>query len=93
MSIDYDRLRAEIDRFDNGDEHDNYKADEWLYLNKSAIARELLRLHDGVGELADEYTLTATVCKHSNDPVGKSRAGTLQSVSMRLTNLLNGDTE
>lgn len=54
MSIDYDRLRAEIGRFDNGDEHDNYKADEWLYLNKSAIARELLRLHDGMEQAAGE---------------------------------------
>lgn len=53
MSIDYDRLRDEIYRLDNGDEQDSYEVDEWLYLNKSKIARELLRLRDEIAATRD----------------------------------------
>lgn len=56
MSFDYDRLRDEIYRSDNGDEQDSYEVDEWLYLNKSKIARELLRLRDEIAATRDRIT-------------------------------------
>ena len=93
MSIDYDRLRAELDRHENGDDHDNYKADEWLYMNKGKTARELLRLHDGIVDERDRCARIATVCRSSNDPDAPAVASTLESVANSLNRLLTGDTE
>lgn len=57
------------------------------------MARELLRLRRELTDLRDEYARIATVCNCTDDPVGKTQAGTLQSASMRLSEILDGDTE
>lgn len=57
------------------------------------MARELLRLRRELTDLRDEYARIATVCNCTDDPLGKTQAGTLQSASIRLTRILEGDTE
>ena len=86
MSIDYDRLRAELDRHENGDDHDNYKADEWLYMNKGKIARELLRLRDELTDLRDTMYAHAELLRGESRPVAADYAH-------RLNRILNGDNQ
>ncbi len=57
------------------------------------MARELLRLRDGVEAQRDTCTRVATVCRSSIDPEASAVASNLESVARALTRLLNGDTE
>lgn len=79
----------------------DYNVVAWRMTRKEAelvalapdMARELLRLHRELTDLRDEYARIATVCNCTDDPVGKTQAGTLQSASMRLARIIQGDTE
>lgn len=57
------------------------------------MARELLRLRDGIAAQRDTCANTATVCRSSNDPDAPAVASTLESVAHSLTRLLKGHTE
>lgn len=93
MSFDYDRLRDEIYRLDNGDEQDSYEVDEWLYLNKSKIARELLRLRDEIAatrdRVADELERTSVELRAARITLYAER----EHFHDFCNHLLNGDTE
>ena len=71
----------------------NLEADRELIALAPDMARELLRLRRELTDLRDEYARIATVCNCTDDPVGKTQAGTLQSASMRLARIIEGDTE
>lgn len=94
MSIDYDRLRELLEQWQHGDEMRDQLEAQWdMELAAPDMARELLRLRDGIEAQRDTCTSVATVCRSSNDPEAPAVASNLESVARALTRLLNGDTE
>lgn len=90
MTIYYDRLRELLEQWEHGDEvHDRLQARWGIELAAPDLARELLRLHDGVEELL-ESKRTAVKRLYETDPVP---AAILEAMCDSLDNLLNGDTE
>lgn len=57
------------------------------------MARELLRLRDGVQDIRRTCARTADICRSSEYPEEQAVAGNLESVAHQLTGLLDGDTE
>ena len=97
MSIDYDGLR-ELLRIAGGgrnvrDYATEYDAERELETLATDMARELLRLRDGIEALRDTCARAATVFRSSNGPDAPAVAGTLESVARALTDLLKGDAE
>lgn len=86
MTIDYDRLRTVLAGTEAG-------TPGVVHCTWTDVARELIRLHDGVEQVRDTCTRVATVCRSSNDPDAPAVASTYESVANALTRLLNGDTE
>ena len=56
MEIDYDRLRTELERCENGDEYDSYEAGLYLYERMKDMARELLALRGEIERTRDRIT-------------------------------------
>lgn len=94
MSIDYDRLRELLEQWQHGDEVRDQLEAQWdMELAAPDMARELLRLRDGIEAQRDTCARIATVCRSSIDPDAPAVEGTLLSVDNSLNRLLNGDAE
>lgn len=94
MSIDYDRLRELLEQWQHGDEVRDQLEAQWdMELAAPDMARELLRLRDGIVDERDRCARIATVCRSSNDPDAPAVEGTLTSVANSLNRLLIGDNE
>lgn len=91
MSFDYDRLRELLEQWAHGDEVRDQLEAQWdMELAAPDMARELIRLRDGIEALRDVCTSAATVCRSSNDPDAPAVASNLESVARALTDLLTG---
>lgn len=86
MSIDYDKLHAELDEVEAG----VHVTTRYTWAD---LARELLRLHDGVEKKRDACDLAANACRAIGTPKHLAVAGNLTTVASTLTDLLEGDTE
>ena len=94
MANDPDEIHAPIvDIVDSTTDEPEVEPTHELIALAPDLARELLRLRRELVDLRDEYDRIATICNCTDDPVGKTQAGTLQSASMRLSEILDGDTE
>ena len=94
MSIDYDRLRELLEQWRHGDEVRDQLEAQWdMELAAPDMARELLRLRDGVEAQRDTCTRAAAMCRYFNNRDAPAVASNLESVARALTHLLNGDTE
>ena len=90
MSIDYDRLRELLEQWQHGDELRDQLEAQWdMELAAPDMARELLRLRDGVGELV-ERKRAAVKRLDITRPIA---AAILDVTCDELEDLLNGDTE
>lgn len=90
MSIDYDRLRELLEQWQHGDEvRDQLEAQWEMELAAPDMARELLALRDGVGELVKRKR-AAVKRLERNRPVA---AAILDVTCDDLADLLEGDTE
>lgn len=88
MTIDYDRLRELVEQWQHGDEvRDQLEAQWEMELAAPDMARELLRLRDGVEQVADDLGANAEYA-----PNIPAQTAYLEA-EQRLTDLLNGDTE
>lgn len=88
MSIDYDRLGELLEQWQHGDEVRDQLEAQWdMELAAPNMARELLRLRDGVKQVADDLGEKAEYAP--NIP----RQAAYTEAEQRLTRLLNGDTE
>lgn len=102
MSIDYDRLRDLVRIADGGrrvrDYATEHDAERDLENLAPDLARELLRLHDGVGELVENKLAAAGVVREQIDAwflpndLGYAVAAA-EVMCDELTALLEGDTE
>lgn len=100
MSIDYDRLRTTVDVVDDPETDKITRGNYTLSLEVQgpALARELLRLRDGAGELVESKRGAAWVIheqiKAGSLPgyLGYAAAG-VEFMCDNLTDLLDGDTE
>lgn len=86
MSIDYDRLRELVGEMEQG----VAATTRYTWLD---LARELLRLRDGVEKERDACDLTAGACRDIGTPEHLAVAGNLATVANTLTDLLEGDNE
>ena len=94
MSFDYDRLRELLGDFDQAKTfHAKWVTREALSASAEELARELIRLQDGIEAQRDTCARVATLCRSSIDPDAPAVASNLESVARALTRLLNGDTE
>lgn len=94
MSIDYDRLRELLEQWEHGDEvHDRLQARWDMELAAPDLARELLRLRDGIEVIRDYCAGATTARRSSGDPATEVIARELGAVDRTLADLLNGDTE
>jgi len=97
MSIDYNRLRDLVRIAGGGrsvrDYTTEHDAERDLENLAPDMARELLRLRDGVQDIRGTCAFTADVCRSSEYPEEQAVAGNLESVARALTDLLEGDTE
>ena len=94
MSIDYDRIRELLEQWQHGDEvRDQLEAQWEMELAAPDMARELLRLRDGIEAQRDTCTSAAAMCRDFSNPDAPAVASNLESVARTLTRLLNGDTE
>lgn len=84
MSIDYDRLRGLVAEMEQG----VAATTRYTWLD---LAREVLRLHDGIEVIRDYCTGGAAVCRSSNDPDAPVTARELEAVDRTLADLLEGD--
>ena len=91
MSIDYDRLRELLEQWRHGDEvRDQLEAQWEMELAAPDMARELLRLRDGVKSvLAQMNDHAATLRRLERHNV----AFHMEQYAHRLTDLLIGDTK
>lgn len=91
MSIDYNRLRDMVRVVEDHTAYDPvafYTASDELENRAPELARELLRLHDGVEELSE------WVRKVMNLNIDKPQySAALTPIWFQITDLLNGDTE
>ena len=88
MTIDYDRLREQVEDFDQAESHHaKWVALEAIRVNAVATARELLRLRDGVKQVADDLGESAEYAPNIRWQLAYIDAERL------LTDLLEGDTE
>ena len=88
MTTDYDRLREKLDDFDQAETfHAKWAAREALSANAEELARELIRLHDGVKRVADGLGANAEYAPNIPAQTAYAEAERL------LTRLLTGDTE
>lgn len=89
MSIDYDRLRELVDTSESTDVPliNQVRATAGLQDLAADLARELLRLRDGVGELADDFGANAEYAP--NIPAQKA----FIEAECHLAHLLEGDAE
>jgi len=88
MSIDYDRLRELLEQWRHGDEVRDQLEAQWdMELAAPDLARELLRLRDGVKQVADDLGANAEYAP--NIP----RQAAYAEAERAINELLNGDTE
>lgn len=99
MSIDYDRLGELLEQWQHGDEVRDQLEAQWdMELAAPDMARELLRLRDGVRELVESKRASAGVIRghinagHLPEYLGYV-AATAEVMCDALTDLLEGDTE
>lgn len=91
MTFYYDRLRELLEQWEHGDEvHDRLQARWDIELAAPDLARELLRLHDGVEVMRDRC---ATLAKSAQNAGIRTLAREMDTNAKALTGLLNGDTE
>lgn len=93
MTIDYDRLRELLEQWHHGDEVSDQLEAQWdMELAAPDMARELLRLHDGVKSVRDGM---ADLHHAGRVYRTKKTNATIPALSIarHLTGLLNGDTE
>lgn len=93
MSIDYDRLRGLLQDFDQAETfHAKWEAHAVISTSVEVLARDLLRLRDGVEQLREEMADL-----HHAGRIYRSKETNAvvpaHAVARHLTNLLNGDTE
>ena len=87
MSIDYYRLRELLADTERGDFINRDSAHNHLGAIAPDIARELLRLRDGVKQLADDFGANAEYAPNTHAHT------TYIEAEQRLTDLLEGDTK
>lgn len=98
MSIDYDRLRELLEQWQHGDELRDQLEAQWdMELAAPDMARELLRLRDGVERAvntAKRQIALSIKAGHveENGPTCPALAN-LTDLTSTLTDLLNGDAE
>lgn len=96
MSIDYDRLREMVRIAGGGrsvrDSATEYDAERELENLAPDMARELLRLRDGVEKLR-EMCLLERDAAFQETPMRAGEVEAFNFCANRLTGLLNGDTE
>lgn len=92
MSIDYDRLRTTVGVVDDPETDKITRGNYTLALEVQgpALARELLRLRDGV-EVIRDYCAAAS--KNAQAAGINTIAREMETHAKALTDLLNGDTE
>lgn len=83
MSIDYDRLRQLVAEMEQG----TAATTRYIWID---LARELLRLHDGVEVIRDRC---ATLAKSAESAGIHTLAREMETHAKALTDLLNGDAE
>lgn len=86
MSIDYDRLRGLVAEMEQG----TAATTRYTWLD---LAREVLRLHDGIEVIRDYCAGATTVRRSAGDPATPVIARELGAIDRTLADLLNGDTE
>lgn len=86
MSVDYDRLRELVGEVEQG----VAATTRYTWLD---LAREVLRLRDGVEKERDACDLTAGACRDMATPEHLAVAGNLTTITKDLTGLLKGNTE
>lgn len=86
MSIDYNQLRELVGEMEQG----VAATTRYTWLD---LAREVLRLRDGVEKERDACDLTAGVCRDMGTPEHLAVAGNITAIAESLTGLLEGDTE
>ena len=91
MSIDYDRLRELLEQWQHGDEVRDQLEAQWdMELAAPSMARELLRLRDGVEKVREQMNDNATTLRRLEQ---HNIAFHTEQYDRMLTGLLNGDTE
>lgn len=94
MTIDYDRLREDLEDFDQAETfHAKVVALEAIRVNAVSTANELLRLRDGIEVIRDYCAGVTTARRSSGDPATAVIARELGAVDRALADLLNGDTK
>lgn len=92
MTIDYDRLREQVEDFDQAESHHaKWVALEALRAHAAPMARELLLLRDGVEQLR-EMCLLERDAAFQETPMRAGEVGAFNVCADQLTRLLNGDT-
>lgn len=90
MSIDYDRLRELLEDFDQAETtHAMWEARQAIGTRAVAVARELLRLRDGIAAIRAELNMLAGL--FATDGY-YAQANHVREYEAALTHLLNGDT-
>ena len=91
MSIDYDRLRELLEQWRHGDEvRDQLEAQWEMELAAPDMARELLRLRDGIEVIRDGLNSLADLLARDTY---YAQSGYVRDHAKALTDLLNGDTK
>lgn len=92
MSIDYDRLRTTVNVVDDPETDKITRGNYTLSLEVQgpALARELLRLRDGVEVIRDRCAGLGLKAEYAPNVAGEEAYRVAEQL---LTNLLNGDTE
>lgn len=95
MSIDYYRLREMVWTVEDPTAYalgKSYAAEDYLEDLAPDMARELLRLHDGVDKLREMCLLERDAAFHAT-PMRADEVEAFNLCAERLTDLLEGDTE
>ena len=95
MSIDYDRLRTTVGVVDDPETDKITRGNYTLALEVQgpALARELLRLRDGIETIRDRCATLAESARTTNISLLANLGYEMDINATALTDLLNGDTE
>ena len=99
MTIDYDRLREQLEDFDQAESHHaKWVALEALRAHAAPMARELLLLRDGVKQLVDSKRPAAELMRKRADTnwrydAERYIADAVDEMCDNLTRVIQGDTE